>query len=63
MRDWSGSLVSADIWRKKAEKELVMINGGLSPELRKVLIDKAEADLCGMLSDVIDTLAWVRAQR
>lgn len=63
MTDWSGALVSADIWRKKAEKELVMINGGLAPEQRSILIDKAEADLCGMLSSVIDALTWTRAQR
>jgi hypothetical protein len=63
VRDWSGSLVSADIWRKKAERELVMINGGLADREREILIDKSEAALCGMLSSVIDALAWVRAQR
>lgn len=63
MRDWSGALVSSEIHRRKAEKELVLINAGLSREMRDVLIGKSEEQLLCMLYDVMDALRWVRDQK
>lgn len=63
MRDWSGCLVSAQRHARKAEENLVLIHAGLAEDYRDTLKAKSEEQLLCMLSDVIDALTWLRAQR
>jgi hypothetical protein len=61
--DWSSCLTQSEVHRKKAESELAVFNAGLSAEQRAIVREKAEKQLCLMLSDVIDALVWLRSQR